>query len=191
MSRIVEVITPEQVTIRYELAGFGSRALAAIIDFSLSALLMLLAAVILIIAYAGKFDFANLSFQQFSRSFFLGLLIMVIFIITWGYFIYFETIWNGTTPGKRIMGLRVIRDGGFPVDFRAVVIRNLLRAVDMLPSLYGIGFVCVIWHDQYKRLGDIAAGTIVVRHGLDDADMPEFSYGSTVVLRLFQSQHLG
>lgn len=190
MSRIVEVITPEQVTIRYELAGFGSRALAAGVDLLLSALFMLLVAIPIFIANFGTFDFNDLSWQAISRSFLIGILILIIFIITWGYFIFFETLWNGTTPGKRIFGLQVIRDGGFPVDFRAVLIRNLVRAVDMMPTFYALGFVSVIWNEQYKRLGDIAAGTIVVRHGLDDDDFPEFSYGSTVVLRLFKTQHL-
>lgn len=190
MSRIVEVVTPEQVTIRYELAGFGSRMLAALVDLSLTALIIILVAIPFIIANYGKFDFDDFSLQAISRSVLIGLLILIIFIVTWGYFIFFETLWNGATPGKRMLGLRVIRDGGFPVDFRAVVIRNLVRAVDMMPSFYALGFVSVIWNEQYKRLGDIAAGTIVVRHGLDDDDFPEFSYGSTVVLRLFKSQHL-
>ena len=190
MSRIVEVVTPEQVAIRYELAGFGTRALAAIVDWLISMLLILLVSIPFLLAYRESIDFENFSVDAISRSIILGIFILIYFIITWGYFIFFETLWNGATPGKRMMGLRVIRDGGFPVDFRAVVIRNLVRAIDMAPVFYAFGFVAVLWHPQYKRMGDLAAGTIVVRHGEEDDDFPDFSYGSTVVLRLLTSRHL-
>jgi hypothetical protein len=89
--------------------------------------------------------------------------VVLLFLIWWGYFVLFETVWSGQTPGKRMLGLRVVRDQGFPVDFRTVLIRNLVRAADFLPGLYGIGVLFVWFHPQYKRLGDLAAGTLVIR----------------------------
>jgi uncharacterized RDD family membrane protein YckC len=86
-----------------------------------------------------------------------------IFLVSWGYFIFFETIWNGQTPGKRLVRLRVVREGGQPVDFACAAIRNLMRYLDNLPIFYGVGLVCIFLSPRYKRLGDYAAGTMVVK----------------------------
>ncbi len=179
MSRIFEVITPEHVAIRYELAGIGSRGMAALTDTLLQLLLFC----------APVYGFSLLK-KIFSSpleiSFLAGLLILSFFIILWAYFVTFEILWNGETPGKRLLGLRVIKDGGYPVDFRAVVIRNLLRAVDWLPSFYALGFVVQLCSGQYKRLGDFPAGTVVVCHGRSH-EAKKSSRGETVVFRLLDA----
>ncbi|HEY3378983.1 MAG TPA: RDD family protein [Armatimonadota bacterium] len=195
MSRIIEVLTPEQVPIRYELAGFGSRALAALIDYGVLLLVFLL----LVLAFA-FFHIFGLAFggdmsdfaARMGESVVIGVFTLIVFLLTWGYYIGFETLWNGATPGKRVMGLRVIKDGGHPVDFRAVLIRNLLRAVDLLPGVpllpvYGLAFVTVLSNTQYKRLGDLAAGTLVVRHERE-SDEPRYrpGFGDAVVFRLLE-----
>jgi uncharacterized RDD family membrane protein YckC len=89
--------------------------------------------------------------------------ISLFFVLWWGYFITFETLWNGQTPGKRLMKVRVIRMSGYPVTFLDAVVRNLVRIIDFLPLLYGIGVTTMFISSQSRRLGDYAAGTIVVK----------------------------
>lgn len=189
MSRIFEVVTPEQVAIRYELAGFGSRALAALADAliqSLVFLALLLAGLAIFDTGLEEID----TWEKFASSFFTGMFLILVFLIFWGYHIFFESLWNGSTPGKRLLGLRVIKDGGHPVDFRAVVTRNLLRAVDILPGIppfipvYGFALISVLCNDRFKRLGDLAAGTIVVRHGGEEEARAAALFGETEVFRL-------
>ena len=144
---------PEHVTIRYELAGIGSRGVAVIVDTLLQLLL-----------FAAPCYGCSLLWKIFpselEHSFLIGLLILSFFIILWAYFVIFETLWQGETPGKRLLGLRVMKDAGYPVDFRAVVMRNFLRAIDWLPVLDAFGFIVQLCSGQYKRLGDYPAGTL-------------------------------
>ncbi|MCI0552028.1 MAG: RDD family protein, partial [Anaerolineae bacterium] len=87
---------------------------------------------------------------------------MIAFIFYWGYYIFFEIFWNGQSPGKRRVGIRVIRTDGTPITLSESLIRNLTRAVDFLPAAYGIGIITMFIDKQSRRLGDLAAGTIVV-----------------------------
>ena len=84
------------------------------------------------------------------------------FLLYWGYGCFFETLWNGRTPGKRALKLRVIKTGGYPIGFYDALLRNLLRVVDGLPVGYGIGLVSVLVTRRFQRLGDLAAGTLVI-----------------------------
>ena len=95
----------------------------------------------------------------------LALIVLIYFALFWGYFMLFETLWSGQTPGKRAGRLRVIRRDGQPVGAGEVLIRNLVRIVDFLPGFYGIGLVVMFIDKEARRLGDMAAGTIVVREG--------------------------
>jgi uncharacterized RDD family membrane protein YckC len=88
---------------------------------------------------------------------------LIIFALWNGYFLFFEATRNGQTPGKKSIGIRVIRDSGHPVDFRSALLRNIMRTIDMLPGSYGVGFVSVFVSSQYRRLGDYVGGTLVVR----------------------------
>ncbi len=97
--------------------------------------------------------------------FVLALLVLINFLILWGYFALFEIVWNGQTPGKRAGRLRVIRRDGQPVGAGEVAVRNLVRLVDFLPAFYGIGLIVMFIDPQARRLGDMAASTIVVREG--------------------------
>ncbi len=152
LARYVEIETPEGITLRLELAGFGSRVLAAIYDGVLVVLLLFLTgAAFLAMAVAGS---------TWVRAAF----ILVGFGIVWGYFALFEGLWNGRTPGKRRVGIRVVLDTGAPITFQAALIRGLVRTVDYQPGISGIvGLVFMMLHPQAKRLGDLVAGTIVVR----------------------------
>jgi hypothetical protein len=87
---------------------------------------------------------------------------LVIFLFYWGYYIFFEMLWNGQTPGKRWTGLRVIRTDGTPITLSESLIRNLTRIVDFLPAAYGVGIITMFIDKRSRRLGDLAAGTLVI-----------------------------
>jgi uncharacterized RDD family membrane protein YckC len=84
-------------------------------------------------------------------------------MIFFGYFVLFEAFWNGQTPGKKLLGIRVVRDGGYPLDFMASLIRNLIRIGELGLGFYAISVVVAVLSPENKRVGDLAAGTIVVR----------------------------
>jgi uncharacterized RDD family membrane protein YckC len=147
----LEVETPEHVVIDYEIAGLGSRALAAIIDSTI--IVFLLTALLFAASRAGP---------VLGRA--VGPLVgLSLFAILWGYFVLFEGFRDGQTPGKRWMGIRVIRDTGHPVTLREAAARNLLRLVDFMPPPYLLGILCIAFHPRGKRVGDLVAGTVVVR----------------------------
>jgi uncharacterized membrane protein SpoIIM required for sporulation/uncharacterized RDD family membrane protein YckC len=153
MGRYVEVETPEHVILRLQLAGVGSRLLAALYDTALVLGLALLATVGL--AVAGP---------VLRSAWAVAILILVWMAIVWGYFALFEGLWNGRTPGKRRTGVRVIMDTGHPVTLQAALVRNLVRIVDLQPVLSGfVGMAFMVLHPQGKRLGDLVGGTLVVR----------------------------
>jgi uncharacterized RDD family membrane protein YckC len=150
----IDVETPEQVILSYTVAGIGSRAVAALIDYAIC-IALILALWIVLAAFNGV---------RSSAPWVTVLLIIAGFGVTWGYYVLFEALWDGQTPGKRRMGLRVVRDGGFSITFGASAIRNLVRVVDMQPGIfYGLGILSAILSRSGKRLGDYAAGTFVVR----------------------------
>lgn len=155
------VETPEVVAIAYDVGGLGSRCLAATVDTALIALLQagLGAAVVGVATAAGALgdDLVNLV---------LALWAILGFALLWGYYLIFEILWSGQSPGKRLAGLRVIREGGRPIDFSASAVRNLVRVVDFLPFGYGLGVLTMFADGRARRLGDFAAGTLVVREGL-------------------------
>lgn len=148
--------TPENIAFVYDIAGIGSRFLAGTIDMLLIVFLEVgLAIMINLILSALDLDVAS--------SILVGLLAVVSFLFLWGYYIIFDLVWNGQSPGKRMLGLRVVYEGGRPVSFLGSVIRNLIRIVDFLPFFYGIGVVVMFVDSRARRLGDLAAGTLVVK----------------------------
>jgi uncharacterized RDD family membrane protein YckC len=167
------VLTPESVEFVYELGGLGSRMLAAALDHCL--VVTLLFAVWLVLGVLSFFGCAVTGglFLQIAGGSVLALAILGTFLVYFGYFTFFEWRWNGQTPGKRIMELRVIDDRGMNIDLFQSFLRNLFRVVDMMPSwfaldflavgFYGIGGVVALLNPRQKRLGDWAAGTLVVR----------------------------
>jgi uncharacterized RDD family membrane protein YckC len=145
--------TPEGVDLELVLAGMGSRMLAGMFDFTTQALLAL-----------GYFLVASaLGLDEALTA--AGWAIAV-FLILFGYDVAFEVLARGRTPGKRIVGLRVMRARGEPVNLVTSAIRNVLRIVDILPSLYAIGVVAIFVTKRNQRLGDLVAGTVVVRERL-------------------------
>ena len=91
-----------------------------------------------------------------------GAVLVVMFALEWGYYIFFESLWNGQTPGKKAMGLRTVKEGGYPITFIDVVLRNLLRGADWLPAFNVVGLVVMAFDGRFRRLGDLVAGTMVV-----------------------------
>ena len=91
-----------------------------------------------------------------------GVVLVVMFVLEWGYYIFFESLWSGQTPGKKAMGLRTVKEGGYPITFIDVVLRNLLRGADWLPAFNVVGLTVMAFDSRFRRLGDMVAGTMVV-----------------------------
>jgi uncharacterized RDD family membrane protein YckC len=155
------VLTPERVALQYDIAGIGSRGAAAMVD----TLIQAIALTVVFAALSGGTAVlgVSLSLGRGTATLFLGLVALAIFVITSGYFMLWEIVWNGQTPGKRLVGVRVIRENGYPIRPVDAVIRNLVRIVDWLPLFYGVGMLSMLLNPQSRRLGDFASGTIVVR----------------------------
>ncbi len=152
------VATPENVSFGYALAGLGSRFMAALVDSLLIVLIQ-----VLVVALGLALALRALQGDGADSLGFVGLaLVMLSMLLFWGYYVFFELVWNGQTPGKRWVGLRVLRVNGQPAGAVEVLIRNLVRLVDFLPAAYGAGIVCMFIDSQSRRLGDLAAGTVVV-----------------------------
>lgn len=162
---VYRMATPEQVEMEFDLAGPGSRFCALAIDYML--IFLLIFALILAAIIAGMSVDVVLDGRpdRVLGRWALAIIIVFIFIITFGYFIFFETVMSGQTPGKRKMQLRVLREDGTPITFMDSLIRNLIRIVDFLPGMYLVGGLMCLFHSSHRRLGDLAAGTIVVKEG--------------------------
>jgi uncharacterized RDD family membrane protein YckC len=156
---ILDIHTPENVAFGYQVAGIGSRFLAALVD---TAIIVLLQIVVFVTFFVILNTTGNISSASSFESWMIALLGLISFLFFWGYYIFFEMLWNGQSPGKRWTGLRVIRANGTPITLSESLIRNLARLVDMLPAAYGIGIITMFIDKQSRRLGDLAAGTLVV-----------------------------
>ncbi|MDG1583033.1 RDD family protein [Pseudomonas sp. GOM6] len=141
-----QVETPEGIDLILRPAGLLPRSLAFAIDLLIRGAILLLTFVLL--ALLGQFG--------------AGLGTLIYFLVNWWYPVLFEVLYQGRTPGKKVMGLRVVHDDGTPVGWASSLTRNLLRFVDMLPFAYCLGAISSLSHPTFKRLGDLAAGTLVV-----------------------------
>ena len=168
MRKLFKILTPENVNVEFELAGLGSRTLAAIVDSLVQGALLLV--VIISMLLAG----VNFEELDWYGSLVIALGIAILFIVFFGYYIFFEMLMNGQTPGKKAAKLRVVRKTGEPVTIFDSFIRNILRIVDMLPSLYLVGSVFLIFSRDYQRIGDLAANTIVVKTGAARKNVESF-----------------
>ena len=175
MERSVTVRTPESIAFHYELAGLGSRFLAVAIDFFIQLILAFIALIGTVYAIQGINRFLSSLHLKSSQtdSIIIAGTVVLFFIIFFGYFIAFEAWWSGQTPGKRAIGIRVVRDGGYPIGFTESVIRNLIRVIEVALFIYCISAICTIVSAYNKRLGDLAAGTIVVRDSSFEVTNPD------------------
>lgn len=158
-SQLLAVETPEHVVLHLELAGLGSRLAAASVDVVLLTLLEL--ALVEVLSALGVGALGN---------WLVAIGGALLFATFWGYFLLFEALNGGRTPGKALLGIRVVMETGHPITFAASAVRNLVRIVDGL-SFFFVGILLVLFHPQHKRLGDIAAGTIVVRERPTDVTL--------------------
>jgi uncharacterized RDD family membrane protein YckC len=165
VDRTLDVRTPESIAFSYELAGLGSRFLALVVDqtIQIGTLLVIFFGIVLALTQAPLRHAALALSTKLTQALAIALVIVVAFMVLFGYFIVFEAAWNGQTPGKKLLGLRVVRDGGYPIDFGASLIRNLIRVGEQLAGYYVLSAISALISSENKRLGDLAAGTIVVR----------------------------
>ncbi len=155
MNDYLSVETPEQISINYQKAGIGSRFYAALLD-------TLLLGLIVFIGVYVNYNFL-IELGGFLGNWLGAIGGILIFAMFWGYFMVFEITTNGQSPGKLALGLRVIKEGGYPISFGDSAIRNLVRLVDFLPFCYGTGLLVMLINGNWQRLGDLAAGTLVVK----------------------------
>ena len=168
----VEIETPENVAFSYTIAGIGSRAAAAIVDqliiwLVIFAVFILGAIALGAIAGNGVMD----SMERAFGSWLVAAMYLAAFALSWGYFVFFEALSDGQTPGTKMFGLRVVQDGGYSISFGASAVRNLVRVLDAQPGFfYFVGMTSAIFSRTSKRVGDHVAGTIVVHERI-----PEFA----------------
>ncbi len=140
------VEVPEGIEIRLPLAGPIERSLAFLLDLLIRAGIYLIAGTVLsVMGRVGG-----------------GFMLIAVFLLEWFYPVLFEVLNQGATPGKKLMGIAVVNDDGTPVNWSSSFVRNLLRTADMFPAFYLVGILSMLLNSQFKRLGDLAAGTLVV-----------------------------
>lgn len=150
---VVDIETPERIRFACRLAGPAQRALAYLVDVLLRGAVV--AGFLLIFSVLGAFG-------SVLSGVGLGLILLAAFVLEWGYFVICEALMRGQSPGKRALGLRVVRGDGLPIGFGDSVLRNLLRAADFLPTFHALGALMMSLDPQFRRLGDLVAGTLVI-----------------------------
>lgn len=168
---VLIIETPERVPLHFALASIGNRFLACAIDHTLQVLALILIAVTA--AVLANFSSVGSALES-APKWVYAVMIILIFLTFSGYFAFFEWLWHGQTPGKRWMKLRVIREDGRPITFWEASIRNLIRTLDMMPvPFYSVGLIAVFVNGRDQRIGDMVAGTVVVRER--EAEAPPFA----------------
>jgi uncharacterized RDD family membrane protein YckC len=178
--------TPEQVAIRFPVAGVGSRFLAVFVDslLQIAVWVALFLVLVLIASSAPKTHAGELSHT--GEKWLIAGLILFHFVLYWGYFALFEAFWNGQTPGKKLFKIRVIQDSGRQITFFESMTRNLIRVIDVLPGFYLAGVISMVCNRQHKRLGDLAAGTLVVHERRSEEPIWGGSGARTITAASFQ-----
>jgi uncharacterized RDD family membrane protein YckC len=176
----LSIDTPELVSIELPLAGIGSRFIAVLVDYLIwgaGALVLVLVGVVVLPAMN--------AFNKLSAQWTVALVVFAIFLVNWGYFTLFEAFWNGRTPGKRVARIRVIQRSGRPIGLFESMARNLVRYIDQIPFFYAIGVITMFCTRQHQRLGDLAAGTLVVRDRDPEAPLWGESGSRTFTAQMF------
>lgn len=169
----LNIETPELVSIEMPVAGIGSRFIAIVVDYLIWTVL------VFVFSLLGVVAFASLAvFGKISANWAVGIVLILIFLFHWGYFTLFEAFANGRTPGKRVAKIRVIHRSGRAISFVESLARNLVRFVDYLPSAYAVGIVAMFFSHLNQRLGDMVAGTLVVRDR--ELDSPHWGESSSL-----------
>lgn len=154
LDTVTRIETPEHFSFTFELAGPMRRAVAYAIDLAVRGLVLMIAAWVGALAgVLGMWDPNGMA---------IGMMLLLAFVLEWGYFVVLELAWDGRSVGKRALGLRVVSADGRPLGLGNIFLRNLLRAADFLPSLYALGLVVMCSDERFRRLGDSVAGTLVI-----------------------------
>lgn len=168
--------TPERVPLAFALASIGNRFLAVAIDHAIQYVAIAVTAFLFLFAaglFVGDGESVVDSIGIDTPNWIIAVLIIVLFVLFSGYFAFFEWWWDGQTPGKRLMKLRVIREDGRPITLWEAIARNLLRIFDAIPGfvvpIYSIGLIVVFLNSRDQRVGDMFAGTVVIRERTDEA----------------------
>jgi uncharacterized RDD family membrane protein YckC len=173
----LNIETPEQVDLRLPIAGIGSRFLAILTDtiIQIVAELLLVLFIVVFLSASQRERFGDVS--DTAGKWLVAAIILFNFLLFWGYFALFEAFWNGQTPAKRLVKIRVIKDSGRQITLFEALARNLIRVIDMIPpNLYFVGLVSMLCNKQQKRLGDFVAGTIVIHER--DNEQPVLGHNS-------------
>lgn len=164
----LSIETPELVAIQMPIAGIGSRFVALLVDYLIwfpGLFLMIWA-----FSYIGP---SLQAFNKLSEQWAIAISVFLIFLFNWGYFTLFEAFWNGRTPGKRVARIRVIQKSGRPIGLFESMARNFIRYVDQIPFFYAVGAVAIFVTREHQRLGDLAAGTLVVRDRIEEVPVSQ------------------
>jgi uncharacterized RDD family membrane protein YckC len=165
----LNIETPEQVDLRFPIAGIGSRFLAILADTVLQTIaLVVIVLVFSLLVSAAPHIRGTSNLAGTGAKWLVAGIFLFYFLLYWGYFSLFEAFWNGQTPGKRLCKIRVIKDSGRQITLFEALARNLIRIIDMLPSFYLVGVITMLCNREQKRLGDLVAGTIVVHERSDE-----------------------
>jgi len=177
----LNIDTPELVDIVMPLAGIGSRFIALLVDS-----LIWFAGILVLVLFLAIFLPGMAAFSQASAEWAFAVVLFIIFLLNWGYFTLFEAFWNGRTPGKRVARIRVIQRSGRAIGLIESMTRNLVRYIDMQPfALYAVGVIAIFATRQHQRLGDLAAGTLVVRDHVEEAPLWGDSGARTITAQIF------
>lgn len=171
----LSIDTPEHVSLDFPIAGLGSRILAHLADLVLQAAAYLILLLMALLAFSSQLRSLDRLSDVQGKWLVAGLL-FANFLFFWGYYTLFEALWKGQTPGKRWAQLRVIKDSGRQITLFESMSRNLIRVVDYLPGMYVVGIISILMSKENKRLGDLLAGTIVVRQ--ESTAVAEAGYSS-------------
>jgi len=157
----IKIEAPEKIEFSYRFAEQGARIGAFVIDIVIQFIAGLIT-FLLIFAFVNKNVFMSNSFSDDMGLLTVGFFYLIVFFLQWFYFLLWEAFWNGRTPGKRCMKIRVIKENGESLDFQCLLLRNFMRAVDGFPLLHLLGGIVSLIDKKNRRIGDILAGTIVV-----------------------------
>ncbi|MBU7048506.1 MAG: RDD family protein [Theionarchaea archaeon] len=174
--------TAENVPVHYDIATAGSRCAAVLVDYGI---------ILLILLGLGSLTYLFERMGDVLSSYFIALFYLLVGTLSWAYFVINEMLFDGRSVGKRMLGLRVIKEDGSPIDLVDSLTRNFIRFADLLPGTYLVGFVTMMFNERFKRLGDFAAGTLVVRTRpvfLDSLELEETPYDDVVQNSPYLSQ---
>ncbi len=182
------ILSAENVSVSVETSGLGSRLAALFIDTCLQCLVWLLCA---LVWWGASYYLTPLkTLPGWLESTLLAFYYVFVFLLFFGYFFAFEWLWDGQTPGKRYLGMRVTMANGLPLSMWPALVRNTVRLVDFLPFGYGIGSITAITNGLNQRAGDLAAGTIVVREGRREKTNKPLSMRESIDRFLEAAQHV-